>query len=188
MEHFDGIFSEGSTVNSVGLLGNQMTTVLWTYTAKECCNDAATADQYFQTRLSMGVYPMAPFPGNDHSIPRNVTAEQFYLRYGPAFRAMRTARWNLFPHAIELLNATGNPAKGIITNAFRTISYDLWSVMNAGMGVSSATVRICGAPNSRFEVLNMTTDTWATTPAIPDGDCVQVTVSLWRGCAMIRAP
>ena len=119
MEHFDGIFSEDAIVNAVGLLGNQMTSILWTYSVTECCNDDATADAYFQTRLSLGVYPMAPFPGNDHSIPRNATAEQFYLRYGPAFRAMQTARWNLFPHAIELLNTTGNAAEGIITNAFR---------------------------------------------------------------------
>jgi hypothetical protein len=37
MKDFDGTFSEGGVVNSVGLLGARSTAILWTYNAKACC-------------------------------------------------------------------------------------------------------------------------------------------------------
>ena len=62
MKDFDGTFSEGGIVNSVGLLGARSTSILWTYSAKECCASQGIADTYFQTRLYLKVFPMAPFP------------------------------------------------------------------------------------------------------------------------------
>ena len=52
----------------------------------------------------MGVYPMAPFPGNDHSILPEPWTDQQYLDYGPLLSAMRGKKWALEPHCIEVQN------------------------------------------------------------------------------------
>ena len=62
LKSFDGTFSEGGIVNAVGILGARSTSILWTYNSKECCGTPAVADEYFQRRLYMKVFPMAPFP------------------------------------------------------------------------------------------------------------------------------
>eukprot|EP01048_Picozoa_sp_COSAG05_P030314 COSAG05_NODE_10458_length_564_cov_1.245161_2_plen_58_part_01 len=50
-----------SAINAVGLLGaGGMVNIMWTANNLECCRTETDADLYFQQRLYMGVYPMAP--------------------------------------------------------------------------------------------------------------------------------
>ena len=60
MAAFDGTFSEGSAINAVGLLAVQTPAILWTYGPTAWA--ANGFDQFAQTHLYMGVFPMAPFP------------------------------------------------------------------------------------------------------------------------------
>jgi hypothetical protein len=50
----------------------------------------------------MGVFPMCPFPGNDHSIRPSEEADQYYLDYGPLMKLMEGAEWVLKPHVVNV--------------------------------------------------------------------------------------
>lgn len=52
--------------------------------------------------MHLGVFPMAPFPQNDHSINPDPWAEAQYCAYGPLMDAMRGKKWALEPHCIEV--------------------------------------------------------------------------------------
>lgn len=104
MRSYDGTFSEGKAVNAVGLLGaGGYVTILWTYSADECCSTPELTDLYFQRRLYLGVYPMAPIPASDHAIDdSNPAANDAYLAYGPLFGALRGKRWSFEPKAVSV--------------------------------------------------------------------------------------
>ena len=57
-------------------------------------------DNFFQKYLYLGVYPMCPFPGNNHSIQPNPDVDKWYLEYGPLMIAMKRRKWILEPHVI----------------------------------------------------------------------------------------
>ena len=62
----------------------------------------------------MGIFPMAPFPGNDHSMRPSELADKVYLDYGVLFDLMRGKEWVLKPHVISV-------SKGEATvNLFKT--------------------------------------------------------------------
>lgn len=114
---FDGSFSEGAIVNAVGLLGARSTTILWTSNANECCRSAEVADSYFQRRLYMKVYPMAPFPQADHCIGLDPAAEAYYIFYGEMMTAIRGSKYLLKPHAVNV-TANDKSSKTLVANAF----------------------------------------------------------------------
>lgn len=113
MGPFDGTFSEGHAVNAVGLLGIVSPSILWTYTNADFDGDF---DAFARRHLYMGTYPMAPFPGNDHSIdPGNETVMTDYARYGPLFKCLKGAKWDLRAHAAHVVA----PVEGMaLVNAF----------------------------------------------------------------------
>lgn len=61
VEHFDGTFSEGASLNGVAWTGIAMPSILWTYGLEG--QSEAQLDHYFQQHLLMNVYPSAPMPG-----------------------------------------------------------------------------------------------------------------------------
>lgn len=50
-----------------------MVNIMWTSNNLECCPDEPRSDIFFQRRLYLGVYPMAPLPAADHCIGWNTT-------------------------------------------------------------------------------------------------------------------
>lgn len=198
MKDFDGTFSEGAIVNAVGLLGARSTTILWTSNAKECCGSPAVADEFFQQRLYLKVFPMAPFPQADHCIGSDPKAEAYYLAYGQMMRSMVGAKWLLKAHAV---NVTGGPARA---NAFEMPtapgSATLWAVMLGG-NQTTAELSVGYLPETelgvaeatKFEVLHPgASDGW--TPLLFGGGGggvgeareAQLKVPLVQGCAMVR--
>lgn len=115
---YDGTFSEGSAVNGVGILGAASPAILWTYNEGECCSSPEQAALFFQAQLYMGVCPMAPFPGNDHSIDPSPVAQTYYASYGPLFRAVASKVWVLAPHIVGVVNSTANGSSFAKVNAF----------------------------------------------------------------------
>eukprot|EP01050_Picozoa_sp_SAG11_P011459 SAG11_NODE_1214_length_5503_cov_5.844560_2_plen_791_part_00 len=198
MKDFDGTFSEGGVVNSVGLLGARSTAILWTYDTKECCSSLSVADEYFQRRLHLKVFPMAPFPQADHCIASDPKAEAMYISYGSMFGALRGAKYLLRPHAINvtkpaLANVYELPhAPGLAT---------LWSVMLGG-NQSSAVLSVAFLPTAttvgatapganRFEVMHPGAHDWKPLPPtaahlVHGGGAAKLTVPLERGCALVR--
>ena len=97
----------------MGILGaGGMVNIMWTTNAGECCRTEADADVYFQRRLFMGVYPMAPIPASDHSISYDPVTASYYAQYGGLFAALQGKRFNLAPHAASVTE--GNA----VVNAF----------------------------------------------------------------------
>ncbi|RPH34430.1 hypothetical protein EHM92_07845 [bacterium] len=103
MEYFDGVFNEfgylGFNLNQSAFLTFYKPLICWT-------PDKATVlrspDRFFQMHLVMGAFPMAPFPGNDHSIRPDPEVERYYLDYGQMFNALRGRTWVLLPNVLEV--------------------------------------------------------------------------------------
>ena len=190
MRDFDGTFSEGGIVNSAGLLGARSTSILWTYNSAECCSSPEAADAYFQRRLYMKVFPMAPFPQADHCIASDPKAEALYISYGGMFTALRGAKYLLKAHAVSV---SGGPA---VANAYELPhapgAASLWAVMLGG-NQSSAALTVAHLPSGepKFEVLHPGKEhAWAALPAgavkrAEDGGA-ELAVPLRQGCAMVR--
>ena len=98
LRHADGIFSEsGDTIfNAIGLAtaATAMPRIAWTYSLpREGAKWPSDRHAYMQRLLYVGVQPMAPVAGADHSIlAGDAIVEAVYAAYGPLFRALRGAR------------------------------------------------------------------------------------------------
>lgn len=104
LREVDGIFDEftyaGCPLNTTALLAVRKPALGWTSSAEDLQPDP---DAFFQRYLYLGVFPMAPFPGNDHALQPGEWVTAQYLRYGPLMHAMRGRQWVLTPRAIEVL-------------------------------------------------------------------------------------
>jgi hypothetical protein len=180
----DGIFAEyaqdGRFFNAAAMLGLRKPTLIWTF------NDSLRepdADAFFQRHLYMGVYPTAPYPGNNHCITPEPGAERQYLDYGPLMDAMRGRAWVLSAHCVgvagEMAKANlfevpgGWVAPVVLGGTNQTVELTLAGVTGLG-AVSSLQVLHPGEPApvalqwGRKESSGLT-----------------VTVPLKRGCAML---
>lgn len=143
------------------------------------------ADATLQKFLYLGVFPMAPFPQNDHSILPSERADRIYMDYGPLFTAMRERKWVLLPHAVRV---KGEVAKA---NLFQvTDGYVIPVVM--GGSAPSATVTISGIPELQAgktvhcEFLYPGETEWKACEFAKESNSITVAVPLQRGCAMVR--
>jgi len=106
LKHVDGLFDEftyaGTPLNTTALLCVNKPALGWTDHANTVKNEGG--DTFFQKYLYMGVFPMCPFPGNDHSIQPDDEVDQFYLDYGPLMQLMQSRQWVLAPHVISVEN------------------------------------------------------------------------------------
>ena len=67
-----------------------------------------TPDEFLQKQIFMGVFPMAPFTGNDHSITPESGMIPCYLDYGEMLQAMKGRKWVLVPDVIQCNDAMAN--------------------------------------------------------------------------------
>ncbi|MEO9023091.1 MAG: hypothetical protein ABI237_06530 [Ginsengibacter sp.] len=104
MKHVDGIFDEyayaGSPLNTTAFLSLNKPAMGWTSGARDIRKTGV--DNFFQKYLYLGVFPMCPFPGNDHSIKPDPEIDKWYLDYGPLMIAMKGRKWVLEPHVISV--------------------------------------------------------------------------------------
>eukprot|EP00195_Chlamydomonas_chlamydogama_P003676 CAMPEP_0202914348 /NCGR_PEP_ID=MMETSP1392-20130828/62873_1 /ASSEMBLY_ACC=CAM_ASM_000868 /TAXON_ID=225041 /ORGANISM="Chlamydomonas chlamydogama, Strain SAG 11-48b" /LENGTH=559 /DNA_ID=CAMNT_0049605963 /DNA_START=15 /DNA_END=1694 /DNA_ORIENTATION=- len=148
--HYDGYFSEGPLLNPLGFLAVRRPAVLWTYDAA-ALNKTAAADEYFRSHMLVGVWPMAPFPLNDHAIGPDETAERHYRRWGPLFNAMRGRDWYLAPRPAEVYPPGAAGVNAFVmpdgTYLFPIMSMDqYWPHINdsssTGSSTGSSTARV----------------------------------------------
>jgi hypothetical protein len=106
LENVDGIFDEftfaGTALNLTAFLCINKPALGWTANSSNVTS--VGGDSFMQKYLYMGVFPMCPFPGNDHSIRPSQEADQFYLDYGPLMKLMEGAEWVLKPHVVQVEN------------------------------------------------------------------------------------
>lgn len=104
LKNTEGIFDEftyaGAPLNTTALMCINKPALGWTSDSSNIHKEGS--DAFFQKYLYMGVYPMAPFPGNDHSILPDEWTDRQYLDYGPLMAAMRGKKWVLEPHCLEV--------------------------------------------------------------------------------------
>lgn len=103
LRHIDGVFEEftysGMALNTTSLLGVRKPVLGWTIREEQLKPDP---DAFFQKYLYLGVFPMCPFPGNDHSLRPSEWVDKVYLDYGPLMTLMRGKKWVLEPHVVRV--------------------------------------------------------------------------------------
>ncbi len=179
----DGIFDEsghlGYAFNGSSMIALRKTAVMWTLDTQTL---QADPDSFFQRHLYMGAYPMAPVPGNDHSILPKAKLDQWYLDYGPLLDVMRGKKWVLQPHCVE----TTTP--GVKVNLFQVPGGYALPVTFGGTA-ESATVHLRnldGLAKLRCEALHPGAETATPVPATLKDGVLELTIPLKRGCAMVR--
>ncbi len=178
----DGIFDEftsnGAALNTTALLCIRRPALGWTNREEEIKSDP---DGFFQRFLYLGVWPMAPFPGNDHSLTPSAWVNQQYLDYGPLMDAMRGRQWVLEPHAAKV---EGDAARA---NLFETPDGYIAPVMLGGTAPSVKLVLrgLHGTPQSAA-ALHPGHPEWVNVPFSRRGATWVLDVPLKRGCAMVR--
>jgi hypothetical protein len=205
----DGIFAEWASdmwdlpyyANYTALAAVRKPACLWTAQGE-------ASDFYFQRCLYLGVYPIAPYPNNNHClapsaegqnmvknmhaagkddqlIPTPAAAaspEGISLAYGPLLTAMRGKKWVLVPHCVETSTA------GVKVNLFEVPGGYALPVSFGGKA-ETAIVHVRNVPGLeklRCEALHPGVET--PVPLVgqfKDGE-LQLTVPLVRGCAMLR--
>lgn len=181
----DGIYCEfahdGQALNSTAWLTVHKPAIGWTSSDKDLKPDP---DVFFQQRLYLGVYPTAPFPGNDHTIPPSEWAEPFYLDYGPLFDAIRGKRWVLQPHVVEVQNRVAK------ANLFEVPGGFALPVVLGG-DATTAHVLLRNLPlgkrngNLKARFLHPGESEWKPLPPVHANRTLEIEVPLKRGCAML---
>ena len=127
LKYVDGIFDEftyaGAPLNTTALMCMHKPALGWMSNDKQLLPNP---DDVMQKYLYMGVFPMAPFPGNDHSIRPSDLADSVYLDYGFMFDLLRGKEWVLKPNVISI-------TKGVAkVNLFKTFHGYTIPVVYAG--------------------------------------------------------
>lgn len=145
LQHVDGIFDEftyaGAALNLTALLCTDRQAMGWLNSERQLMSEP---DAYFQRFLHLGVFPMAPYPDNDHSIEPSPEVERLYLDYAELFRTLKGRRWAL---DLNISVSTGR------VNAFMVEAG--YAVVVTGCSGAETEVRIEGvdASSGRVEVL-----------------------------------
>jgi len=180
----DGFFDEftygGSPLNLTALMGVRKPVLGWT---SEENNLKPDPDAFFQRYLYLGVYPMAPFPGNDHSLLPGTWVDKQYLDYGPMLEILKGKKWVLEPGCIKVID---NLAK---TNLFEVPGG--WVVpVTFGPAQGQVTVVIRNATRMtgdlNGEVLYPGEEKPVPVTVTHAGREVMMTLNLRRGCGIVK--
>ena len=186
LRQVDGLFDEhsalGPSKNLTAMLGMFKPVIAW---VREEDKFKPDPDTFMQRFLYLGLFPMAPYPQNDHSILPGVAAEKVYTDYGPLLEAMRGRKWVLLPRVIEVERGD------VKANLFRVPKGYIVPVVFGG-SASSATATLRNLPEVvarkrlRCEVIHPGETEWKECACRPKGSVLNVKVPLSRGCAMVR--
>jgi hypothetical protein len=179
---FDEHFDQPESLNGTALLGLTRPVVGWTWSAQSLKPDP---DAFFQRHLHMGVFPMAPYPENDHSVQPDEWVDAQYLAYGPLLAAMRGRKWVLEADAVRVESGQAK------VNLFAT-KQGLLVPVTFGKGAPTVSVRLRGVPG--FDDLPaIRVESLLPGRAAPnllayrvEGGRAVAAVPLERGCAMVR--
>ncbi len=184
LKHVDGIFDEftyaGVPLNTTAFLCVNKPALGWTDLAVTVKNEGG--DAFFQKYLYMGVFPMCPFPGNDHSIQPDPEVDQIYLEYGPLMHLMQNRTWVLESHAVSVEN---NLAKA---NIFKIPEgYSVPVVYGEGAQVRVKVGNLNGLNDkTTCSAYYPGKETPSELKLVKDGNAWYADVPLERGCAMIK--
>lgn len=186
MRQIDGVYHEfgqlGPCLNGTAFLCVRKPAISWTPDASVVLGDP---DAYFQRHLYLGVYPTAPFPGNDHTLLPSESVDRWYLDYGPLLDKMRGKKWVLEPHAIEV-EGSAKASLFEVPGGY---------VVPVVFGGKTESVRLIVRKPSALkkwpaiataQAFHPGSDQPVTLIGVVRGDGLHLTVPLRRGCAMVR--
>lgn len=114
LKQADGILDEFTNattpLNTTAFLTLHKPALGWTPNKDIILNEGG--DYFMQKYLYLGVFPMCPFPGNDHALQPDAVIDQIYLDYGLMINQLKEKQWVLEPAIIE--------AEGAKVNIFKT--------------------------------------------------------------------
>ena len=179
LREVDGIFDEftyaPASLNTTAFLGIRKSVLGWTADESNLHPDP---DAYFQRHLYLGVYPMAPFPGNDHSLRPSDWVDRQYLDYGPLLETMRGKKWVLTPHAVSVADQSAK------ANLFEVPGGYVLPVAFGGQS-THVVVTVKGVRASAAEALHPGEERWVPL-SVPSAGELHLDVPLRRGCALVR--
>jgi hypothetical protein len=184
LKDIDGIFDEftyaGVPLNLTAFLCINKPALGWTADNKPIKSEGC--DNFFQKYLYLGVYPMAPFPGNDHSIHPDDWTDKQYLDYGPLLSLMRGKKWALEPHCVEV---TEGAAK---VNLFKVDKGYVIPVVfgKTGKEVTVIVRNVAGLKNVRCSAVYPGSEDVIKLNSKEVSGSLNIQVPLVRGCAMVR--
>jgi hypothetical protein len=167
-------------LNGTGFLALCKPGIVWTDNSSTLQPDP---DAYFQRHLHMGVYPMAPYPKNDHSITPDPEADAKYLEYGPLMTAMRGKKWVLEPHCIEVEDQAAKANLFAVPGGW--VAPITFGPANGTVKVVLRNVHGLGE-NLHCDALLPGLQEMQTVTVTSSNEALQLRVPLKRGCAMLR--
>ena len=180
LNEVDGIYDEftyaGAPLNLSAFLSVEKPALGWTDKAATVKKEGA--DNFFQKYLYMGVFPMCPYPANDHSIMPDSLVDSYYREYAPLMHLMRGREWVLKPHVVVVLD---NLAKA---NLFKTPEGYVIPVVYGKTKQVSVTIK-SGLKIGTCEVWYPGKSKGMPLQPTIKGDQVILEVPLERGCAMV---
>jgi hypothetical protein len=175
MRHVDGIFDELPGYNGDAILGLRKPVLMF---------NSGASDGILQTCLYLGIHPMCPMPGNDHGLGwADEKTRQYFLDYGPLLVCLRGKKWVLEPHCVK----TTTP--GVKVNLFEVPGGYALPAITYGKAIGSATIQLCNLPGMdtlKAEALHPGVDQPQPVQVQFKAGVLELTVSLHRGCAMVR--
>jgi hypothetical protein len=143
--------------------------------------EAAGGDNFFQKYLYLGVFPMCPFPGNDHALQPDSMVDKLYLDYGPLMNQLKEKQWVLQPGIVTVKN---DKAK---VNIFKTNKgYTIPVVYGNGIVVTVVLKNpIFAKGNFSYKVFLPGRRDAVHVKTRRIGDAVEINVPLVKGAAMV---
>ena len=183
LKHADGILDEfthaTSPLNLTAFLTLNKPALGWT-PGKEVI-EAAGGDNFFQKYLYLGVFPMCPFPGNDHALQPDSMVDKLYLDYGPLMNQLKEKQWIL---KTTIVSVKGDKAK---VNIFKTKNGYSIPVVYGDQNI--VTVILKNASFFKGQYKYKAYQPGISKPVnlkfIQKGDVVEIEVPLVRGAAMV---
>jgi hypothetical protein len=181
LQHADGILDEFTNatapLNLTAFLTLNKPALGWT-PGKEVI-EAAGGDNFFQKYLYLGVFPMCPFPGNDHALQPDSMVDQLYLDYGPLLNQLKEKQWVLKPGIVQVKD---DRAK---VNIFKTRSGYSIPVVYGDADAVTVVIKDIALAKGSFNVY-LPGRTHPVKPAFKrNGSAVEIKLPLVRGAAML---
>jgi hypothetical protein len=182
LRNIDGIFDEfaanPASLNETAFLTLKRPALGWTDNESPIRENP---DAFFHRFLYMGVFPMAPVIGNDHSLLPSDWVNKQYADYGPMMVAMEGRKWVLSPHAVNV----DNPS--IAANMFSVAGGYVIPVIASGkQETAGVTIRGVDLAGAAVTVLHPGKAESKAVKAVRSGKGYTVSVPLERGCALLR--
>jgi hypothetical protein len=186
LKHVDGLFDEhgdyGPSKNLTAMVGMFKPTIEWVQEASKFKPDA---DTFMQRFIHLGMFPVAPFPQNDHCILPSTEADKVYLDYGPMFTALRGREWCLLPNVIQVDQGAAKANLFTVTKGY-VVAVTLGGATNS----SSLTLRdlpeVVAGNMLKCSVIHPGETEWKDCTLRQRGSALSLKVPLSRGCALVR--